>query len=440
MKIMTLFCRSANGSLTSFLPSDFTPFSFQTFGRQHLGDLLLIEGIHDNVPLYIDYSRLCTDHVEIAQSDQWSHIEDILTNNDEYRIGYTWDGISPNIKFPFSDVDVWDCMHTLHTFHINYGDEASDVNDVYALRWKLQDLRIALSDTASQKPHLAMSIPVVNGFFCYPIVRERNGEKVLYAKLGAPLCWQKGIHRTPEIQLLDFHRFGELIVHPFIFSTPDTIERPTESTDTCICENRTQTLNMNSRWKFITRMSLNEYTPIVVLGGVPFFPDQITVQHEHSFTIDPNKTPLNYALAYRCYLEDRLVAAANGAVTKPLYDYFKESSLQQISFIIYIKTRYVHIIRERMDVWSNYITVNNYTPDGMLLIDATGTLAPYHRESLSDRSELTLQNQESLFVLDKTYKDEQYLFFPPDCRHHHPFHKNLRESSCTMVYLMRGAR
>lgn len=440
MQTTALIYRTSQGVMTKYTPEDLSPYAFQTMGSQSLGSLLILEGTHEDTTVHIDYSRICTDHEDIAILDDWSEIDNILTNNDEYRIGYGWTDLTSTMSIPFSDVDIWDCMHMLNTFDIQYGDEKSDAHGIYALRWKLLDLRITVREDADRKPHLETSIPVVNGFVCYPVLREREGKQVLYAKTGAQLCWQEGIHRTPEIQLLDFHRFDEILIHPFIFSTPENEERPTDDTDTCVFMNRRQTFDLDARWKFITRLSLKEYTPIVVLCGIPLFPDQITLQHEHSFTIQPNYAPLNRALAYRYYLEDRSTTAENGCVAPSLTEYFHQDDMQNSSFIMYVKTPYVYTFRERMDVWSNYITVNNYTPDGILISDTTGTLAPYHREALTDRTELTLQNQESLFVSDRGFDDTQYVFFPPDCRHHQKEHKNLRESPCTMVYLMRGAK
>lgn len=441
MQIEALIYRDPQGRLSIYDPEDLTPEAFQVIGSAELGGLMILDGRHYTEMTRIDYSRICTDHVEISELNTWAEIEELLTENDEFRIGYTWNEITTqNVNIPFSDVLIWDVMHTLNTFNIEYGDEKSDVNNIFALRWKLLDLRLSLMEGAEDVPNLRTSIPVVNGFLCAPVLREREDETVLYAKLGAQLCWQAGVHRTPEIQILDFQNFGGFIIHPFMFSTPDHEETPTDSTDTCSFINRTKEYDINVRWKILTRLSLKEYTPIVVLGGIPIFPDQITLQHEHCFTIQPSLNPLNYALAYKAYLQDKYVNAQNAWSSTALQEYFSAEHLEASSFIIYLKSSQIYTQREHMDVWSNYITVNNHTPDGLLISDITGTLAAYNREELSDRTELTLQNQESLFIADKDFIEKQFAFVPPDCVHHQPFHTNIRESSCTMVYLMRGSR
>lgn len=441
MQIEALIYRDPQGKLSIYEPEDLTPEAFQLIGSTELGGLMLLDGRHYTEMTRIDYSRICTDHEEVAKLTTWETVEKLLTDNDELRIGYSWNDITTKrVNIPFSDVHVWDVMHTLKTFNIEYGDVKSDVNNIFALRWKLLDLRLTLMEDAEETPNLETSIPVVNGFICAPVLRNREGEDVLYARLGAQLCWQSGIHRTPEVQILDFKSFGGFTIHPFVFSVPDKEETPTDSTDTCSFINRTKEFDLNARWKILTRLSLKEYTPIVVLGGIPVFPDQIELQHEHCFVIQPNLTPLNYALAYKAYLKDKYVEARNAWSSISLQQYFSGEHLAASSFIIYLKSSQVYTNREHMDVWSNYITVNNHTPDGILISDITGTLAAYNREELSDRTELTLQNQESLFIADKNFIEKQFAFVPPDCVHHQQSHTNLRESSCTMVYLMRGSR
>ena len=427
---------TANGAINRYKPDEITPTKFQTLVKQDEYNAHLLLSIYDddnNIYFYIDYGSWITDYSEPAICTTWNEIIDLLTNNDAYRLGYTWSGITSISELPYSDVLIWDCMHIFNTFTLDYGDGKLGQHGNYFTRYTQKDLYIAIANNVTEDiPDLNLCIPVVNGFLCEPICT--NGDtsgRAIYAKYGAQLCWQPGVHRTPEVQLLDFSRFDGILIRKFNNDAEDT------STDTLYFQGRTGTFNLDARWSIHTPLSLDEYVPIVVLCGVPIFPDRITRETLNVFNFEPNKVPLNYALALRKYLTDESVDSGIAYQTSSVETMYNNGDLFDLSFIIYVKCTRLYTIRELMDVWGNYITVNNYTPDGILISNVTDTIAAYNKAQYADHMELTIQNQEDLYMADHLFEQGQLLFISPDCRHHNS--RNLKESNCTMVYLIRGS-
>lgn len=435
--ISSLLTLSPSGNIQHYSTDEITPAEFQNLINNQNNNLIsyLLLSIHDantDERYYIDYGRLVTDYAEPANADTWSEVINLLETNDEYKMGHRWNHMSARDVIPYSDVTIWDCIHTLNTFSINYGDSETGNYGEYLNRFHMKDLRISIVSEAETIPDLTKSIPVVNGFICKPVCvtgdAAHSTGNVIFAKYGAQLCWQNGIHRTPEVQLLDFSDLGDIEIRPFNFDQ--------SAEDKIIFSGKTGEFTTNKRWLFKTTLDLNEYTPIVIFCGIPVFPDRIVRETNHVFSLDIFKIPLNYALPYRKYLTNDPVGAGVVYNSEELASWYKNGTIADLSFIIYVKCGRIYTVREHMDVWGNYITVNNYTPDGILISNVTDTIATYHKNVYDDRLELTLQNQEYLYITDNIFTKNHMLFLPTDCKHHKS--KNLRESSCSMIYLLRG--
>jgi len=174
---------------------------------------------------------------------------------------------------------------------------------------------------------------VVNGFVCKPVCvtgdAAHSTGNVIFAKYGAQLCWQNGIHRTPEVQLLDFSDLGDIEIRPFNFDQ--------SAEDRIIFSGKTGEFTTNKRWLFKTTLDLNEYTPIVIFCGIPVFPDRIVRETNHVFSLDIFKIPLNYALPYRKYLTNDPVGAGVVYNSEELSSWYKNGTIADLSFIISIK-------------------------------------------------------------------------------------------------------
>ena len=433
LRLLALLLVDGN-TATHFDPTDISPTDFQQMKENDANKKLYLQlrDLEENKYFLFDYGRAYTDIPDFQGKDTWAEVLILMGYNTLIWEGHITRSPYTRAEVPYSDVKIWDCMHTLNTFILDYGDGNSGSHGNYLNRFRMKDLYIHIQDGASEFPDLTQCVPVVNGFVCEPMcVNGDTSGSTIFARYGAQLCWQEGIHRTPEILLLDFSTLGGFEIRKFTFATTDT-PQPNEVT---VCS-RTGEFSMNARWKIISDVSMEEYTPIVVLCGIAIFPDRIYKEGNNSFSFAPYQVPLNFSNAYRKYLTDESTPSGMVFHSKSIEDLYTSGDLIDQSFIIYVKTPYLYTIREYMDVWDNFITINNYTPDGILISNVTDTIEAYHRAQYSSHTELTLQNQESLFICDRAFGDDQFLFIPPDCIHHTS--KNKRQSNCTMIYMLRG--
>lgn len=419
-------------SISVFAVSDLTPQEFQA--KTDLNTTLYIAAEFANKVVGLNYSRLITDN-DIGTLTNWQAVADALT--DEIIIGYTdtIPGYNPGTITPKNQVVSWDVLGTLNTFNCNYASYLSEKEGLFAFRYSLKDLKINLQKQAPAVPNLKNCLPFINGLACRPVYREAS--KSLYALTGAQLCWQFGKHRTPEVQLADLSALGEFDVRNIYFSkmVSDKRDFALYSTD------RTGEFNLDADWYLTSDYSLREYTPIVVLGGIVILPDQYEVVSENSIRLSIRDLPVHRSLVYAKYLKaDPNSQAEVAYTTESLKTYFtnaftKQEDLSADCFVIMVKCPRVYISRTLLDVWNNGITINLFTEEGLLLHNATGTIRVYEKATYSDRKELTIQNLEELYAIDRGRSDVQVVSVPSDNRNHKLC--NIQESSCTMLYIMR---
>lgn len=416
-----------------FDPTDVTPKEFQA--KVGLNKKLYISIYLSRVvpQRALDYSHMVTDY-NLGKIETWSELTEALT--DELIDGYSSElpGYEPGTVSPINYPVYWDALSTLNTFNISYSDIHSDLTNFFAFRWNLKDLKFELQKDPLEVPNLKNCIPIVNGFICRPVYHPTR--ECLYAKEGAHLCWQQGVHRTPEASLVDMTKLGGYFVEEIKFNGD-----PERFTSLKVLSVHTD-FDTTSDWVIHTPHNLNEVTPILVIAGIPLLPDQYQVLSPHSLKFNLRILPLHYALAFRQYLYAQTNSNADIAYsTLSLQDYLykqvtiKQDELSPDTFVIYVKSPKLYVTREHLDVWNKNLVMNLYTEEGLLQHNATGCIRSYHMEEYSDRKELTIQNMEDFYVADMKYQEEQLAFINPRCNHHS--FVNLQTSKMTMLYIMR---
>lgn len=414
--------------------TDLTPVDFQQLNALNTVLYVAIIDSKTKKQTGLNYSRLITDNA-ICSKQTWNEFNADLT--DSIVLGYkeTIPGYIPGMNTPSNQVISWDAMNSLNTFNLNYADYQSGQEGIYPFRWNLKDMKISLQEGAKTYPDLGKCLPIVNGLICRPVYRKETN--FLYALGGAHLFWQTGEHITPEIQLLDFSELGNIEVCNIY---AHDIRRD-EKDFALYFMNRTDSFSFETEWYLSSSWSLHEYTPIIVLAGIPIFPDKYQTVSEFSLKFSMNTQPFHRALAYRKYLQAEPNSQAEIAYsTEDLNTYFQNqltkdpASISKECFVLLVKRPRLYVTRVPLDVWRNGITINLYTEEGMLQHDATGTIRVYHKDTLSDRKELTLQNSEEIYMADNLFEESQLAFIKPDCLHQD--FKNIQQSNCTMLYLM----
>ena len=372
----------------------------------------------------LDYSRMMRDY-NLGVST-WSELDKALTN--ALVLGYATDlpGFVPGTANPRNPVVYWDALTTLNTFNLDYGDYLTGRYNIYAYRWMLHDLRMSIQPGATKFPNLERCIPIVNGFTCRPVYDKTN--KALYALGGAKLCWHDNGRNTPEVQLLDFTDVGDVD----IISIKDQDHFEVNSAlATGLTTSHRLVLTFN-------KYSTDEYTPIIVLGGILVLPDQYKLSSNHRIIVDVNKLPLNKALPLRQMLEENPVTKANVIYQADdprthLLQAFA-SDLSADTFIIFVHTSRIYVNKYLCDVWRNGITIDIRRSAGLLINEATHTVKNYHRDMYSDRAQLTTQSDEVILVDDASFDKEHLSMVDPDCQHHS--FQNINNGRCIMIQML----
>ena len=202
----------------------------------------------------------------------------------------------------------------------------------------------------------------------------------------------------------------------------------------CTCDDGEYNFSFDSNY------SLYEWSPILVIAGMMIFPDEYVVKSEHKFSINLAKFPLNKCLGLMKFLKnepnnDSGVAFASLTV-KSYFTNEIDKLISADTFVIFVKTPNLCVTRTKLTSWRYNITVDLNTNEGLLLNDATHTVRNYHKDTLPDRKELTIQSYENIFIADNLYDESQVTFVKPDCNHH--LFEDLNRSSNTMVSLLGG--
>ncbi len=428
--VTKLYLRKVN-SLKVYNTDDYTPAEFQALLNVNT---TLYLAVLDSKGTYraIDYSHLITDLSLSDTLTTWTAVADILT--EELVLGYetTLPGFTVGSEYPENPVTNWDVMNTLNTFNVNYANCNTGEAGVFALRWNMPDLQVSLQGTPDKYPDLSHSVLVSNGFICRPVYDSQNN--ILYGRDGAKYCWQSGTHQTPEIQLLDFSALGDIEVRNIVFNAT-----PKDGRNVALnMAWDKNTINFSSDWVFtFTDYSLYEYSPIIVICGTPILPDQYRIIDEHTLKINPVEFTWATATVKRKYqIAKPLTTAETAYSEKAFWVLLKEDLTEETStqnFVIMVKTPNIYVIRHNLTTWNSGLTLDLYTPEGILIKRNTGTIANYHCDSLSDRKELTLQNHELVYINDRPLTSGQQLFVAPDCKHIPCRAENVSDYS--MVYL-----
>ena len=431
MYVVTDLQKVERNRIVRYSPESLEPRAFQELNA--LNTALYVTVTQDGVSTALHYSRLITDRT-LGQATTWEAFAAQIT--DAILMGYGIDlpGYKAGGSYPDKQIVMWDVMSTLYTFTLGYSDYLSGVTNLYPFRWKLPDLAIDLWEGVETYPKLSHSIPVVNGIMCRPYYDEQINR--LYAVDGAKLCWQINSRFTPEVQLLDFSELGEVSAHGIYLHPKRATDFQLSFTD------RITHLNPYSEWKLTCNAySFKEYTPIVVLAGMPIWPDEYTLASEHIIQFELSHFPWNKALARRQFLTAE--ANSQAAVhyqTLSLENYVAKhmdtTAFARESFVILVHTPNLYVIREYLDSWANRILVNHYHQNGLLVHKPTGNILNYHTSRYTDRTELCLQNEIELRAIDADFTGSQVAYEAPICYHTSSgYPLDLQTNALEMIYV-----
>lgn len=426
MYTITKLYKEQRSRIDVYKPEEITPQEFVSGLGINIRLYMSVEDSQTKKNVALDYGRMFTDYA-VTEVSSWEELNSLLT--DALVLGYTvsMPGYLPGTISPRNPIKIWDVMSITNTFNIDYCDYKSGRSNIFVLRWNLRDLGISIQDNALEYPNLKRCIPIVNGFTCRPIYRQEDNK--LYALNGSQLCWNIGLHTTPEVQLLDFTDFDDVVSLP-IHTTKHT-------TENCMfCESTDGMYNFT----FTSNYSLYEWSPVIVLAGVMIFPDEYNIKSEYKLSINIDRFPLNKSMCLMKFLKNESNSSSGVGYTT---DEFKKYLLEQMNtdisadtFVFFIKTPNLCVTRTKLTSWRNNITVDLNTNEGILINDATHTVRNYHKDTLPDRKELTIQTHENIFIADNLYDDFQVAFEKPDCLHH--TFEDLNRSTNTMVFLLGG--
>lgn len=431
MYTVTKLYSVGRNTVTVYAPTDLSPAGLQE--QADVNTRLYISAVDDlGENIGLNYSDMITDW-GIASASNWAVVNEML--NDALIDGYRAriPGYNPGDDKPRTSLVLWDATNTLKTFNVNYGDHLSGLSGLAPYRFKLLDLEISLQENPAYNVQLDYCLPVVNGFVCRPLYQDSL--KKLYARGGAQLCWQGGRHHTPEAQLLDFSHLGEL-------KTLDIrMEGMGEDFFTLRYASGSNRFTLDADWILTNqKYSLYEYTPIVVLAGSIFFPDELRITDPHTFRFSLQKHAFDISLAYRRYLTDQPNSDAHIAydgdeVASYLQSQMSAGVSSPDTFVLLVRCPRLWVSRIPLDVWLNGITMTTYVNASILHHRRSNTVRVYHLDSYSDKQEMTIQNMETLYSSDCPCYDSQEVFVSPECRHHS--FDNLHLGDCEVIHLLR---
>lgn len=388
-----------------YAPEDMTVSAVKD--RISLNTSIYISVTYEGSSVALDFCKLITDY-PVMPCSSWDEFNNQLT--DKLVIGYTCHlpGYVPGTNNQAHPVRTWDMMSTIGVFDIAYADNDSENSNVFALRHLMHDLKVTVNTNSESYPALDKCIPVVNGFVCRPVFKSGS----LYILNGAELCRTDVIHKTPELQLLDFSDIGE-IVYTNIGDTVDKYTAKAKITDTSI--------------SLSTYYSLREYTPIVVLAGMMVLPENIEVSSEYLLSVDFDSIPINTTLNYRAYcLNDNTIDSEVGYKSVSVSDYIASNS--DDCFIIFVKTPRLFVDREVLTSFNNGYTVDNFKDNSIMINRSTGLIKNYHSDTYNSKKVLSVQQDEDLYVVDN-----QWLITSNDCKHHN--FRNITKCKYEMLYI-----
>lgn len=388
-----------------YAPEDMTVSAVKD--RINLNTSIYISVTDETNTVALDFCRLITDYQIIAAAS-WEEFNERLT--DKLVIGYTCQlpGYIPGTTKQAHPVKTWDMMSTLNTFDIAYADSVSENENVFALRHLMHDLRVDVNYANETYPELDKCIPVVNGFICRPVFKNNT----LYILGGADLCKTNSAHKTPELQLLDFSDIGDIVYTDI----GDKVDRNTASakyTDNTI--------------QLSTYYSLREYTPIVVLSGMMILPEKLDITSEYLLSVVLTMIPLIPAMNYRAYcLDENTINSEVGYRSSDIEKYI--ASNPNDCFIIFVKTKRLFVERKVLTSFNNCYIADNYKDNSILINKATGLIKNYHSDKYNSKNELSMQQDENLYMVDNTW-----LITENDCKHHK--FQNISKCKYEMLYI-----
>ena len=405
--------------LDVYTRNDITPVDL--WSKVGLNTHVYVAVIKDNISHALDYSRMIVDYEDAAVASTWEDYDNVLTDGLVYGYEVHLPAYTAGTVIPTNPVKVWDALSTLNTFNLDYGDFITGKYNIFAYRWKLQDLRISIQeDCTTVTPNLSRCLPIVNGFACRPAYS--TNDKALYALGGAKLCWYDGGHTTPEVQLLDFTSIG-------------TFDIASIRDEEHYTNNDVLFTKRDTKWCFsFSTHDLAEYTPILVLGGIIILPDQYNIINANTVSVNIDTIPFSKALPLKKMLQDSATSVAYVVYEGISYqEYLGQQFAEELSgdcFVLFVHTKRLFINRQpNLDTWKNYNTVNDFERNSYLLINkATATIRNFHLDMLDDRNELIVQNHEITHLALDKQNQSSFVILHSDCRHHN--FQDINKSVC----------
>lgn len=353
----------------------------------------------------LDFYKLITE-LTVDPDASWEDFDRSLT--DKIIIGFEshLPGFIVGTERPSHPVKFWDVMGGYKLFEVGYGNHLSGESNIAAVKWLLEDIKISILPKAENYPDLSQCLPIVNGITCKPYYL--NG--VLYGLDGSTYCYHGGKHYTPEVQLLDFSELGGFEISSLVGSVGGDKRKTV-----------TKIQSDKNTVQFTSPYSLYEKVPLLVLGGMLIFPDQLTIHNEFTFSIALDKTMIHKCFAYQKYLQNNYLDNSDVVVTSRA---FLSSFIEHLAhgntgdcFVAYINSPRLFVVRHKLTAWRHGISIDSVYHEGLLINDTIGSVVNFHLDRYTHKNELTVQYREPIYLIDRDRTSDQKIFLGVDCEH-----------------------
>lgn len=394
-------------------PAKLSPLKIQDTLDVNKDFRLAIEDSDDESITILDLSELLLDYKHTETS--WNAFCDTLTEEivKGYKVESAW-GYTDGKTYPDKHIITYNPLNCIHKFNITYANYKTKTHSMKALVDDLHDLKISFRSEASEPlPTFENCLPIINGLGCFPWVDNNE----LYALDGAYLSRKKGY---PEILLCDFTPLGGAIFEPLVHTNDLKDSHPNR---TVVYTKEGVTVRNTKEVEFYTDQDLTQVTPIVVLAGVVYWPDEIRIRGDHHFSLDLEYTTLGYTLAWREFCKnnptsDTCVCFKSENIIPYLNDRLDNANpISADCFVCYVKSK-CYVSREFVPAFRTSLTIYTKLETGILVRENTRTIHTYLREELADRNKFNLvHTTPKLYFSDNLITGQQFIFTENNCMH-----------------------
>lgn len=332
----------------------------------------------DTSSAVVDFTKMVADNKTTPQQD-WVLQGNRLT--DELVLGYKVDNFplvsSGLYRRPMRVISV--LPRTDMT--VGYCDYITGVRDQRGLNMYLNDIYVT-----NHNPEIDISrtLVVINGFIHNTLMGvDEHDKNTIYVLNGSELCRNRNY---PEVALIDFTHFGDIVKLPMSFNAQeDTVLVKSTTWDT----KRNPTVIQHSVLTFTIPepYDFSEYAPIVILNGIPIFPDEGRYLSQRCYELSLVGKPLRAAdVEYKFCTSDYLDECDSVVVSDTFVNLTKDLTNdedREKNFLVLVPK----LVMERMSASGTVNTIHS-THDSLIVSRMSGQIVDHISNKLDDKYEL----------------------------------------------------